>query len=229
MYKLSRKCIIAIDGGAGVGKTTVSKNLSKQLGAIYIDTGAMYRATGLYFLNNNLEINDENIENNIKNIDVVLKINEKGENLVFLNGEDVTGKIRTEKVSMAASDVSKNSRIRKMLVEKQRALAGEGSVIIEGRDAATVIFPNADIKLFFTSKIDVRTKRRYEDLKKKDEDVILENVKEDLQKRDLQDSTRSDSPLTKTDDYILIDTSNNTVEQTTDIIIDILKERIGLI
>lgn len=210
-------------------KLLYQKNLSKQLGAIYIDTGAMYRATGLYFLNNNLEINDENIENNIKNIDVVLKINEKGENLVFLNGEDVTGKIRTEKVSMAASDVSKNSRIRKMLVEKQRALAGEGSVIIEGRDAATVIFPNADIKLFFTSKIDVRTKRRYEDLKKKDEDVILENVKEDLQKRDLQDSTRSDSPLTKTDDYILIDTSNNTVEQTTDIIIDILKERIGLI
>lgn len=229
MYKLSRKCIIAIDGGSGVGKTTVSKNLSKKLGIIYIDTGAMYRATGLYFLNNNIEINDENIKKHISNIDVDLKINEEGENLVFLNGENVTDKIRTEKVSMAASDVSKNSIVRKMLVEKQRALAGKESVVIEGRDTTTVIFPNADIKLFFVSNLDVRSSRRYNDLRLKDSSVKLERVKEDIKKRDMQDSTRDDSPLTKTDDSILIDTSNSTVEQTTNRILDILKERIGLI
>lgn len=229
MYKLSRKCIIAIDGGSGVGKTTVSKNLSKKLGIIYIDTGAMYRATGLYFLINDIEINDENIKKHINNIDVDLKINEEGENLVFLNGKNVTNKIRTENVSMAASNVSKNSMVRKMLVEKQRMLAGEQSVVIEGRDAATVIFPNADIKLFFTSNIDVRSNRRYNDLKLKDNCVNLQKVKEDLIKRDTQDSTREDSPLAKTNESILIDTSNSTVEQTTNIILDILKERIGLI
>ena len=229
MYKLSRKCIIAIDGGSGVGKTSVSKALSKKLGIIYIDTGAMYRATGLYFLINNIEINDENVKKHINNIDVDLKINGEGENLIFLNGENVTDKIRTEKVSMAASDVSKNSIVRKMLVEKQRALAGKESLVIEGRDATTVIFPNADIKLFFVSNLDVRSNRRYNDLRKKDSSVELEKVKEDIIKRDMQDSTRDDSPLTRTDDSILIDTSNSTVEQTTNKILDILKERIGLV
>ena len=208
MCKLAKKCIIAIDGGSGVGKTTVSKALSKKLGIIYIDTGAMYRATGLYFLNNKIEINDKNIENNLEN---------------------VTDKIRTEEVSMAASNVSKNSKVREHLVQKQRALAGTQSVVIEGRDAATVIFPNADIKLFFTSNIDIRSSRRYNDLKKKDSSVKLENVKNDLIKRDTQDSTRTDSPLKKAKGSILIDTSNCTVEETTNSILDILRERIGLI
>lgn len=229
MCRLAKKCIIAIDGGSGVGKTTVSKALSKKLGIIYIDTGAMYRATGLYFLKNKIEINDKNIENNLEKIDVDLKINSDGENEVYLNGEDVTDKIRTEEVSMAASNVSKNSKVREHLVQRQRALAGTQSVVIEVRDAATVIFPNADVKLFFTSNIDIRSSRRYNDLKKKDSSVKLENVKNDLIKRDMQDSTRKDSPLKKAEESILIDTSNCTVEETTNSILDILRERIGLI
>ena len=228
MYKLNKRCVIAIDGGAGVGKTTVSKNLSKELGILYIDTGAMYRASALYFIENDIDITDENIDKYFENVEVDLKI-ENGNNVVLLNGVDVTNKIRSEKVSMGASNISKNSFVRKLLVEKQRKIAGEESVVIEGRDTTTVVFPNADIKIFLTSHIDTRAKRRYDDLiNKQKEDVNLEKVKEDMLKRDVQDSTRKDSPLLKTDDAIEIDTTGNTVEDTTNIIINILKKKVGL-
>lgn len=229
MYKLNKKCVIAIDGGAGVGKTTVSKDLSKKLGVLYIDTGAMYRASALYFIQNNIDITDKNIEKYFEQVDVDLKI-EDGNNIVLLNGEDVTDKIRSEKVSMGASDISKNSLVRKLLVDKQRKIAGKESVVIEGRDTTTVVFPNADIKIFLTSHIDTRAKRRYDDLTKKqsDNDLILEKVKEDMIKRDFQDSTRKDSPLLKTDDAIEIDTTGNKVEDTTNVIIEIIKEKVGL-
>lgn len=230
MCKLSKKAIIAIDGGAGVGKTTVSKLLSKKLGILYVDTGAMYRAVGLYFLNNNIEINSENVEKNIKSINIQLEII-NGNNLIFLNGEDVTEYIRTEEVSMAASNISKYNIVRDMLVKKQRDIAGEKSVVIEGRDTASVIFPNADVKIFLISSINVRAKRRYEDLKKKEANcnaLTFEKVKEDMIKRDEQDTTRKNAPLIKTQDSIIIDTTNNTIEQTADIILNILNERIGL-
>lgn len=228
MYKLNRKCIIAIDGGAGVGKTTVSKDLSKKLGILYIDTGAMYRAAALYFIQNDIDITDENINKYFKKINVDLKI-EDGNNIVLLNGENVTNKIRSEKVSMGASNISKNSFVRKVLVEKQRKIAGQESVVIEGRDTTTVIFPNADIKIFLTSHIDTRAKRRFEDLiSKQNEEVTLEKVKDDMIKRDVQDSTRKDSPLLKTEDAIEIDTTGNNVEDTTNIILDIIKKKVGL-
>ena len=225
MLKLNKKCIIAIDGGAGVGKTTVSKSLSKNLGIVYIDTGAMYRASAFYFLNNNIEITDENILKNIDKINIDLRVNGDN-NTVILNGEDVTDKIRTEEVSMAASTVSKNSNLRKKLVEEQRKIAGNVSVVIEGRDTTTVVFPNADLKLFFTSNINTRAKRRFDDLKDIEKmKTTVDIVKEDMIKRDVQDSTREDSPLTKVNDAIEIDTTNNTVEDTTNIIINILKEK----
>lgn len=225
MLKLNKKCIIAIDGGAGVGKTTVSKNLSKKLGILYIDTGAMYRASALYFLNNNIEITDENILKNIDKINIDLRVNGEN-NTVILNGEDVTDKIRTEEVSMAASIVSKNSNLRKKLVEEQRKIAGNVSGVIEGRDTTTVVFPNADLKLFLTSNINTRAKRRFDDLKDIEKmKTTVDIVKEDMLKRDVQDSTREDSPLTKVVDAIEIDTTNNTVEDTTKVIINILKEK----
>lgn len=225
MLKLNKKCIIAIDGGAGVGKTTVSKSLSKNLGIVYIDTGAMYRASALYFLNNNIEITDENILKNIDKINIDLRVNGEN-NTVILNGEDVTDKIRTEEVSMAASIVSKNSNLRKKLVEEQRKIAGNVSGVIEGRDTTTVVFPNADLKLFLTSNINTRAKRRFDDLKDIEKmKTTVDIVKEDMLKRDVQDSTREDSPLTKVVDAIEIDTTNNTVEDTTKVIINILKEK----
>lgn len=228
MYKLNKKCIIAIDGGAGVGKTTVSKSLSENLGILYIDTGAMYRAAALYFIQNNIDITDKNINKYFEKIDVDLKI-ENGSNVVLLNGVDVTDKIRSEEVSMGASDISKNSLVRKLLVEKQRKIAGQESVVIEGRDTTTVVFPNADVKIFLTSHIDTRAKRRYDDLiKKQKEDVNLVKVKEDMIKRDLQDSTRKDSPLLKAKDAIEVNTTGNKVEDTTKVIIDIINKKVGL-
>ena len=228
MYKLNKKCIIAIDGGAGVGKTTVSKNLSKKLGILYIDTGAMYRAAAFYFIQKNIEITDENINKYFEKVDVNLKI-ENGNNIVLLNGEDVTDKIRSEEVSMGASNISKNTLVRKLLVEKQRKMAGQESVVIEGRDTTTVVFPNADIKIFLTSHIETRARRRYNDLIEKQKlDVKLEKVKEDMIKRDVQDSTRKESPLIKANDAIEIDTTGNKVEDTTKEIIKIIKEKVGL-
>ncbi len=227
MYKLNKKCIIAIDGGAGVGKTTVSKYLSKSLNILYIDTGAMYRAAALYFIQKNIDITDENIDKYFNDVDVNLKIKD-GENIVLLNNKDVTKLIRTEEVSMGASDISKNSYVRKKLVEKQRKIAGKESVVIEGRDTTTVVFPNADIKIFLTSHIDTRAQRRYNDLINAKNKVNFEYVKEDMIKRDIQDSTRKDSPLVKAKDAIEIDTTGNDVKKTGNIILDIINEKVGL-
>lgn len=225
MYRLNQKTIIAIDGGAGVGKTTVSKNLSKLLNILYIDTGAMYRAYTLYFLNNNIEITDENIWKYVKDINVELKMID-GCNVVYLNGKDVSSLIRTDEVSVATSTVAKNKMLREKMVKKQREIAGENSVVIEGRDTTTVVFPNADIKIFLTSNIDTRAKRRYNDLvKHENADVLLEKVKDDMIKRDMSDASRDDSPLVKADDAIEIDTSNSDIETTTKVILDILNKK----
>ena len=225
MYRLNQKTIIAIDGGASVGKTTVSKNLSKILNILYIDTGAMYRAYTLYFLNNNIELTDENIINHLKDINVELKMVDQS-NVVYLNGKDVTSLIRTEEVSGATSIVAKNKILREKMVKKQREMAGDKSIVIEGRDTTTVVFPNADIKLFLTSNIDTRAKRRYNDLLNMEKGkVLLQNVKDDMIKRDISDTSRKDSPLVKADDAIEIDTSNFDIETTTRVILDILNKK----
>ena len=225
MYRLNQKTIIAIDGGASVGKTTVSKNLSKILNILYIDTGAMYRAYTLYFLNNNIELTDENIINHLKDINVELKMVDQS-NVVYLNGKDVTSLIRTEEVSGATSIVAKNKILREKMVKKQREMAGDKSIVIEGRDTTTVVFPNADIKLFLTSNIDTRAKRRYNDLLDMEKgEILLQNVKDDMIKRDISDTSRKDSPLVKADDAIEIDTSNFDIETTTRVILDILNKK----
>ena len=157
--------IIAIDGGAGVGKTSISKELAKRLNIIYIDTGAMYRAVALYFLINDIQITDENIQKYINNIDLDIKI-ENGNNIIILNNKDVTNSIRDENVSMAASLISKSKIVRDILVDKQRNIALNRSVVIEGRDTTTVVFPNADLKIYLTASLDVRAKRRHDDLAK---------------------------------------------------------------
>lgn len=225
MIKLDKKVVIAIDGGAATGKSVLAKGIAKKLGILYIDTGAMYRGVGYYFLSNNIELTEENIQNNLNLIDIKLKYLD-GETICILNNEDITDKIRTEEVSMAASNVSKNKLVREKLVYLQRKMAGNESVVLEGRDVTTVVFPDATLKIFLTASIDTRALRRKRDLEKKGEKVDIEEVKEALQKRDLQDSTRKESPLKKAEDAVEIDTTGLTNEITVDKVIELLKERI---
>lgn len=225
MTSLDKKFVIAIDGGAATGKSVLAKGIAKKLNILYIDTGAMYRATAYYFISKNIEMTEENIKANLDLIEIKLKyIN--GETIVFLNNEDITDKIRTEEISMGASNVSKNKYVREKLVELQRQMAGDENVVLEGRDVTTVVFPDATLKIFLTASIDIRALRRKRDLEKKGREVNIEDVKEALIKRDLQDSTRKESPLKKAEDAVEIDTTELTNDTTVDRVIDLLKERI---
>lgn len=225
MTKLDKKIIIAIDGPAATGKSVLAKGIAKKLNILYIDTGAMYRAAGYFFVTNNIELNEKNIEENIDKIDISLKY-VNGDTFVYLNGKDITGEIRTEIMSIAASNVSKFKIVREKLVDIQRKMAEGESVVLEGRDITTVVFPNADLKIFLTASVDIRAKRRKRDLEKKGEFVELEEIKKSLQKRDTQDSTRKESPLMKAEDAIVIDTTDLTNDKTVDMVIGMLKERI---
>ena len=225
MTKIDKKFVIAIDGCAATGKSVLAKGIAKKLNILYIDTGAMYRAAGYYFVTNGISLTDENILKFFDKLDIKLKYKDE-KTCVYLNNEDITSKIRTEEISMAASNISKNAYVREKLVKLQREMAGEESVVLEGRDTTTVVFPNATLKIFLTASIDIRAKRRKKDLEKKGELVEIEEVKESLAKRDIQDSTRKESPLTKADDAIAIDTTNLTNDETVELVINMLKERI---
>ena len=225
MTSLDKKFVIAIDGGAATGKSVLAKGIAKKLNILYIDTGAMYRATAYYFISKNIEMTDENIKANLDLIEIKLKY-VNGETIVFLNNEDITDKIRTEEISMGASNVSKNKYVREKLVELQRQMAGDENVVLEGRDVTTVVFPDATLKIFLTASIDIRALRRKRDLEKKGKKVNIEEVKEALIKRDLQDSTRKESPLKKAEDAVEIDTTDLTNDLTVDRVIELLKERI---
>ncbi len=225
MDKIEKNYIIAIDGSAATGKSVLAKELAKRLNILYIDTGAMYRALGYFFVSNNIELTDENIEKYLDEIDIKLEYKDLAIR-VYLNNEEITNKIRTEQISMAASYVSKNKKVREKLVKMQREMAGKESVVLEGRDTTSVVFPKADLKLFLTATPEIRAIRRKRDLEKKGQIVDIDEVKESLLKRDLQDSTRKESPLIKVEDAIEIDTTNLTNDETADMVIKLLKERV---
>lgn len=228
MKKVNKNYIIAIDGGAGVGKSTVSKEIAKKLGILYIDTGAMYRAVALYFLNKEIEIvdsNEELINNELSNVNLILEQNNKVLKVV-LNGEDVTGAIRENRVSMATSKVSMYKGVRKFLDEKQRELAQNNNVVLEGRDIGTTVFPNADLKIFLTASVEEKAKRRFLELTKKGESFTFEEIKTEIEKRDLQDSTRKESPLIKAEDAIQIDTTTKTIEEITEEIVELINRKV---
>lgn len=225
MVKLNKKIIIAIDGGPGTGKSTVSDYIANKLNIVHIDTGAMFRAVGYFFVKNNIKLSKESVVSNLDKIDV--KLEYKGlKTLVFLNNEDVTDFIRTNEVSMAASYVSKIKEVRKKLLELQRNMANTISVVLDGQDIGTVVFPNADFKFYFTCSMEVRAKRRTEDLNKKGNNTTYEEVKDLLEKRDRDDRARKEAPILKAEDAIDIDTSYSTVEETAEKILNIIAERI---
>lgn len=225
MVKLNKKIIIAIDGGPGTGKSTVSDYIANKLNIVHIDTGAMFRAVGYFFVKNNIKLSKESVISNLDKIDV--KLEYKGlKTLVFLNNEDVTDFIRTNEVSMAASYVSKIKEVRKKFLELQRNMANTISVVLDGQDIGTVVFPNADFKFYFTCSMEVRAKRRTKDLNKKGNNTTYEEVKALLEKRDRDDRERKEAPILKAEDAIDIDTSYNTVEETAEKILNMIAERI---
>ncbi|MBK8945279.1 MAG: (d)CMP kinase [Ignavibacteriae bacterium] len=204
--------IIAIDGPAASGKSTVAKKLADKLGFLYIDTGAMYRAITFYAQDNNIEENENAIIDAVKKIDLVLKYS-NGLTSVFIDGIDVTEKIRTPKVNSKVSDISKIKDVRTELVKLQRKFGENNNLVVEGRDTTTVVFPNADVKIYLTADTKERAKRRFIEYKEKGIEISQDEVEKSLLNRDSIDSTREVSPLTKAQDAVEIDTTNLTIDQ----------------
>ncbi len=220
---------IAIDGPAGAGKGFVASTVAKKLDYLYIDTGAMYRAFGLYVSRNKIDINDEEkIEEALKNTDIKL-VYDKNKNLkVYLNEEDVSQDIRTEQIGILSSVVSALPIVRKYMTESQRGLAGKNNVVMEGRDIGSVVFPDAELKIFLTASREERAKRRLQDLLEKGRKTTYGEVLDSIRKRDELDTTKKISPLIKTDDMIEIDSTFLTKDEVIDRVIKLVKGK-GLI
>jgi len=218
---------IAIDGPSGAGKSTMAKIIAKELGILYLDTGAMYRAVALKAIKSGIDTKDsEALAEMVKDIDLRI-VYENGVQKVILDGEDVTDEIRTPAVTVGSSDVAVNPAVREKMVELQREIASENSVIMDGRDIGTHVLPNADVKIFLTASIEDRAKRRYEELKQKGMlKQSFEELKMEMEYRDKNDSTRAHSPLKKADDAILLDTTGFSVEESAKVILDIIRSRL---
>ena len=204
---------VAIDGPAGAGKSTIAKLVAKEKGYIYVDTGAMYRALAIHFLKKN--ISAENVEQIVlacADADVTIAY-EDGVQQVYLNGENVTGRLRGEEVGNMASRTSSIPQVREKLLELQRGLAREQDVIMDGRDIGTNILPDADVKIYLTASVDTRAKRRFDELKEKGQDCDFDVIKEDIKERDARDMNREIAPLKKAEDAILVDSSEMTIDQ----------------
>ncbi len=212
------RLIIAIDGFSSTGKSTVAKLLAKDLGYIYVDSGAMYRAVTLFALDNSYisesDFQKEKLIQQLKNLDITFKFNPKlGFAEVYLNGRNVESQIRTLLVSRFVSKVAEVSEVRKKLVEQQKKMGQHKGVVMDGRDIGTVVFPNADIKIFMTASAETRAKRRYKELLERGHNLSYEDVLENVLSRDHIDSARTDSPLTKAKDAIAFDNSSMTINE----------------
>ena len=216
---------IAIDGPAGAGKSSIAKALSKRLGYIYIDTGAMYRAVALFFVENNVsDGTDSRIESLLEKLEISIKY-EDGAQKVILNGEDVTGKLRLEEIGKLASKFSAIGSVREKLVALQRKLAQKENVVMDGRDIGTVVLPNADLKIYLSASSKVRAKRRYLELIEKGQtDLDINDMEDEIIKRDEADMNREISPLKQADDAYYLDSSDMTLEEVVSKILSMVKE-----
>ena len=217
---------VAIDGPAGAGKSTVAKAAAKELGYIYVDTGALYRTIALNAVRNGVIDDNDKIIEMLKDTEVELKYID-GVQAVYLNGEDVSSLIRTPEISMGASNVSAIPKVREFLLELQRDIARKNNVIMDGRDIATVVLPNADVKIFLFASPECRAQRRYKELIEKGEDVKYEDVLADVNQRDYQDSHREIAPLKPSEDSVMCDTSELNLEESIQAVINIVKENIA--
>ena len=216
---------IAIDGPAGAGKSTIAKQLAKELSFIYVDTGAMYRSMALYFMRNGIAKEDEAaISDACKNVEVSIAY-ENGEQQVLLNGENVSKEIRKEEVGKMASATSVYKEVRKKLVELQQKLAANKDVIMDGRDIGTCVLPNAQVKIYLTASVETRAERRYQELQEKGAACDLEVIKKDIADRDYQDMHREISPLKQAEDAILVDSSDMGIEEVVETIKNIYREK----
>ncbi|MCM1544842.1 MAG: (d)CMP kinase [Ruminococcus sp.] len=218
---------VAIDGPAGAGKSTIARKAASELGYIYIDTGALYRTVGLAAMRagKDLQSADSIAEVLTDELSVELKFVD-GEQRMFLNGEDVSEAIRTPDASTAASKVSAVPKVRAYLFDLQKKMAKENDCIMDGRDIGTVVLPNADVKIFLTASAEARAQRRFKELTEKGMDVKFDDVLADMIERDYNDSHRAIAPLKQADDAVLCDTSNINLEQSIELIINTIKERI---
>ena len=217
--------IIAIDGHSGCGKSTTSRLLAKNLNFKYLDSGAMYRAVTLYFVNKGVSQNDtKKIKDELNNIIIDFKYVEDNQH-IFLNDQDVENEIRSDEISNQVSLFSSNSSIRKFLVNKQKTFGINKNIVVEGRDITTVVFPDAEIKVFMTADIQVRAKRRFNEMKSKNPDITYSDVIKNLDDRDIQDSTRKDSPLMVADDAFILDTSDLEINDQVDKIINFISNK----
>ncbi len=206
--------IIAIDGPAGAGKSTVAKILAQRLGFLYIDTGAMYRALTLKVLETNTDIADtEKVGLLAESVNIDLRNNPDGTLSVSLDGQDVTADIRTPRVSRFVSDVAKIKHVRLVMVKLQRELGQRDNCVLDGRDIGTVVFPKAKVKFYIDASSVERVSRRYKEMRVLDQKIVIQDVQKDLINRDTIDSTRECSPLRQAPDAIYVDTTNLTIEQ----------------
>ena len=219
---------IAIDGPSGAGKSTISRKAAEKFGFIYVDTGAIYRTIGLASKIRGVSLDDTAaVIELLPKLEIELKYNDAGEQHMYLDGNDVSRDIRLPEVSMLASKVSAIPEVRAFLVDMQRGMAEKYDVIMDGRDIGTVILPNADLKIFLTADVRDRARRRYDELFAKGLEKPFDEVLAEMEQRDEQDTQRAAAPLKAADDAILLDTSGNTLEESTDEVCRLISEKTG--
>ena len=213
---------IAIDGPAGAGKSTIAKAVARELGYVYIDTGAMYRAVGLFCLDQAIALTDEaRVSEAVRDIDSTIAYDEEGAQQVFLNGANVSTRIRTQQVGDAASTVSQYPAVREKMVKLQQSLAEHTSVVMDGRDIASKVLPHADTKIYLTASVEERARRRANELREKGETCDIAEVEAEIRARDDRDMHRQHSPLIQVPEAVLVDSSTLTIDETIDRILEI--------
>ena len=224
-----RKYSIAIDGPSGAGKSTLAKALAAKLGFLYVDTGAIYRTVGLYVARQGGDcVKESDVLSRLPEIKISMTYGEDGLQHMILNGEDVTTDIRKNEVSRYASQVSPIPGVRSFLLEMQRSMAREHSVLMDGRDIGTVVLPDADLKIFLTASVEERARRRHKELLEKGQEIDFETVKQEIADRDYADSHRAVAPLKQAEDAVVVDTSALNLDQSLEALYTLVKERLDL-